>query len=229
MQTSTVMAPDQPVRILIVDDHPMFREGLGALLQAQPDFEVAGVAADGEEAIEQAAHLRPDVVLLDLAMPGRTGLEVLGDLVMASPCRVMLLTANITRRQIVEALRKGARGVILKDAATALLHKGIRAVVSGEYWIDRESVSDLVELLREAAPERPPVEGKFGLTPRELQIVAAIVAGYTNREIAQRFSVSQDTVKHHVSSVFDKVGVSNRVELALFAINHELVDRDQSV
>jgi DNA-binding NarL/FixJ family response regulator len=115
---------------------------------------------------------------------------------------------------------------VLKEAGSVLLYKAIRAVAAGEYWIERGSVGDVIQQLRQRTSERTGA-AKFGLTRRELQIIAAIVAGCTNRDISEQFSVSADTVKHHVSNVFDKLGVSNRVELALFAIDHGLVDRDQ--
>jgi DNA-binding NarL/FixJ family response regulator len=213
-------------RILIADDHPIFREGLGRILSAQPDLEVVGEAADGDEAIRQANSLRPDIVLLDVSMPQRTGLDVLREIASSGSCRVLLLTAGITRGQIVEALQLGACGVVLKEAGSVLLYKAIRAVAAGEYWIERGSVGDVIQQLRQRTSERTGA-AKFGLTRRELQIIAAIVAGCTNRDISEQFSVSADTVKHHVSNVFDKLGVSNRVELALFAIDHGLVDRDQ--
>jgi DNA-binding NarL/FixJ family response regulator len=119
--------------------------------------------------------------------------------------------------------------VILKDAATSLLFEGIRRVVAGEYWIGRESVSDVIRyLVRGETGEAHARKQKFGLTPRERQIVGAVVAGYTNKEIAGRFSLSEDTVKHHLSNIFDKLGVSSRLELALFAVNHQLVDEGNS-
>jgi DNA-binding NarL/FixJ family response regulator len=216
------------VRLLIVDDHELFRAGLVRLLASQPDFQVVGEATDAEDGIRQAALLQPDVVLLDVVMPGRAGLEVLGEIAAISPCRVLLLTAEIDRRDIAEALRLGARGVVLKHSGAILLYKAIRAIMTGQYWVTHESVSDLVQLLRQAGA-RNGGPAKFGLTPRELQIVSAIVAGCSNREISQQFAVSADTVKHHVSNIFDKLGVSNRVELTLFAIDHKLVDREQQL
>ena len=124
---------------------------------------------------------------------------------------------------MLEALRLGARGVVLKDSAIGLLFKCIRTVMAGEYWVDRESVADLVLYLRQAPEPRSPAKKTFRLTPRELQVISTVVAGYPNKEIARRFSISEDTVKHHLSSIFDKCGVSNRLELAIFAINHHLV------
>lgn len=216
------------VRILIADDHPIFCAGLRTLLEAERGFAVVGVAHDGLEAARLAASLKPDVALLDLAMPRMDGLDALRKLtphVVGS--RVIILTAAISRQQIVEALQFGAHGVVLKDAATDLLFRGIRAVMAGQYWVGRGSVSDLVAYLR-SETARQTDRQKFGLTARERQVLTAVVDGLTNRDIARRFSVSEDTVKHHLSSVFDKVGVSNRLELAVFAIEHEIVDRRQT-
>jgi two-component system, NarL family, nitrate/nitrite response regulator NarL len=212
------------VRILIADDHPIFRDGLRKLLEAEPGFQVVGEAADGIEAIKLVQQLKPDILLLDLAMPRLPGLETLRELTSVDwSVRTIILTAAIEKPQIVEALQLGARGVVMKDAATAMMLKSIRSVMDGEFWVGRESVSNLVNLLREtmAAPAKPK---KFGLTTRELEVVGAIVSGYTNKDIAQKFSISEQTVKHHLTSIFDKLGVSNRLELALFAVNNRLTD-----
>ena len=213
-------------RILIADDHTIFRDGLRRLLESEPEFQVTGEAADGAEALQLTQQLKPDILLLDLAMPRMPGLDTLRELSsQASPVKTILLTAAIEKRQIVEALQMGARGVIMKDAATTLLMKGIRTVMAGQFWVGREAVADMVTYLRDKAAQQPPPPGKaYGLTKRELEILSTIVSGLSNKEIAQKFSLSEDTVKHHLTNIFDKVGVSSRLELALFAINHRLVE-----
>lgn len=217
-------ATSPSVRIMIADDHPIFRDGLRRLLESERDFEVVGEACDGVEAVGLARKLKPEILLLDLAMPKGPGLEALRELGSTPlPIRVILLTAAAEKAQIVEALQLGARGVVLKDSASQILLRSIRAVMNGEYWVGRESVSDLVQYLRSLMESAAsPKQQKYGLTPRELQIVSAVVAGYANREIAEHFKISEDTVKHHLSNIFDKVGVSTRLELALFAVNQSL-------
>lgn len=213
------------INILIADDHPIFRDGLRRLLEAEPGLKVIGEACDGAEAVKMARELKPDILLLDLAMPRHPGLEALRDLGSGQQSvRVILLTAAAEKQQIVEALQLGARGVVLKDSATQLLLKSIHTVMSGEYWVGRESVSNLVQYLRTLVQStgEEAKQKKFGLTPRELEIVSAVVAGYANKEIAEYFKISEDTVKHHLSNIFDKLGVSTRLELALFAVNQSL-------
>ncbi|MBS1850875.1 MAG: response regulator transcription factor [Acidobacteria bacterium] len=216
-----------PIRIVIADDHPIFRDGLRRLLEAESDLKVIGEACDGLEAVKLARQLKPDILLLDLAMPRQPGLEALRELSSPSSSnavRVILLTAAAEKHQIVEALQLGARGVVLKDSATQLLLKSIHTVMSGEYWVGRESVSNLVQYLRTLVQSsgEEARQKKFGLTPREIEIVSAVVAGYANKEIAEYFKISEDTVKHHLSNIFDKLGVSTRLELALFAVNQSL-------
>jgi two-component system nitrate/nitrite response regulator NarL len=216
----------QNIRIVIADDHPIFRDGLRRLLEAEPGLKVIGEASDGNDAVKLARQLKPDVMLLDLAMPRQPGLEALRDLSTggANGVKVILLTAAAEKHQIVEALQLGARGVVLKDSATQLLLKSIHTVMAGEYWVGREAVSNLVQYLRMQmqASNEESRQKKFGLTPRELEIVSAVVAGYSNKEIAEYFKISEDTVKHHLSNIFDKLGVSTRLELALFAVNQGL-------
>ena len=217
----------QPIRVLIADDHPIFRDGLRRLLEAESRCVVIGEACDGAEAVKQARLLKPDILLLDLAMPRHPGLEALREMsTSAGPhlVRIILLTAAAEKNQIVEALQLGARGVVMKDSATQLLLKSIDTVMAGEYWVGRESVSNLVQYLRNLVQSsgEEARQKKFGLTPRELEIVSAVVAGYANKEIAEYFKISEDTVKHHLSNIFDKLGVSTRLELALFAVNQSL-------
>src|SRR5579863_895072 len=215
----------QTVRILIADDHPIFRDGLKRLLESERDFRVIGEACDGVEAVKMVRQLQPEILLLDLAMPRRPGLEALREMSSdTNSVRVILLTAAAEKDQIVEALQLGARGVVLKDSATQILLKSIRAVMNGEYWVGRESVSNLVQYLRGLVGTAGDTARKkrYGLTPRELEIVSAVVAGYANKEIAEHFKISEDTVKHHLSNIFDKTGVSTRLELALFAVNQTL-------
>jgi len=214
------------VRILIADDHPIFCAGLRRLLEVERGFDVISEARDGVEAVELATVLRPDLVLLDLAMPRMEGLDVIRELTRrGTGARLILLTASITRNRIVEALRDGAHGVIMKEAASDLLFRAIRAVMAGQTWVDRDTVTDLLHYIRGQSPAD--TQRRFRLTPREQQVVAAVVSGLTNKDIARQFSVSEDTIKHHVSNIFDKLGVSNRLELALVAIDAELVERRQ--
>lgn len=215
----------QEIRILLADDHPIFRDGLKRLLEAEPGFKVIGEASNGAEAVRLVRQLKPDLLLLDLSMPQQTGIEAIRELgSLGATIRIILLTAAAEKSQIVEALQLGARGVVLKDSATQLLIQAIRTVMSGEYWVGREQVSNLVQYLRTLmqTTAQETKQRKFGLTPRELEIVSAVVAGFANKEIAGHFKISEDTVKHHLSNIFDKLGVSTRLELALFAVNQSL-------
>ena len=214
------------VRIVIADDHTIFRDGLRRLLEMEEDLEVVGEAADGAAAVAMVESHGPSILLLDLAMPRMPGLETLRELGRRqSHTRTILLTAAIERRQILEALQAGARGVVLKEAATQVLLKAIRAVEGGSCWVGDAEVADLEAYLRTLGTGGASrARQDFGLTLRETEILATIVAGLSNKEIAQRFQLSEDTVKHHLTNIFDKVGVGSRLDLALFAINNHLVD-----
>ena len=214
----------EPIRIVVADDHLIFRKGLRALLEAERGFVVVGEAGDGEEAVTQVRALRPDVLLLDLAMPGASGMEALSELARGpGGVRVVLLTAAIERAEVVKSLELGAFGVVMKNSPPEILFKAIRGVMSGQHWIGRESIRDVVDALRRYSESAPP-KPKFGLTPRELEITSAIVLGCSNKEIAKKYVLSEDTVKHHLTNIYEKVGASNRLELALFAVHHRLIE-----
>lgn len=211
------------LRILIADDHTLFRQGLRQLLQLDAAFRVVGEASDGYETVELARSLEPDIVLLDVVMPRRDGMEALREMAgFDDPPKILLLTGSLGKADTIKALKLGAYGVLLKEATTGHLFDSIRCVMAGQYWVGRESVSDLVKALRSVEPfggERP---NEFGLTPRENEIISMVVEGYSNADIAQRCRISEQTVKHHIGHIFDKLGSSNRLELALFAVNHRL-------
>jgi two-component system nitrate/nitrite response regulator NarL len=211
------------VRIVVADDHEMFRDGLRRLLESEGDLEVVGEAADASGAVALTRDLNPDILLLDVAMPRASGLDALRELAEApAQTRVILLTAAVDRADIVRALQLGARGLVLKESATAVLMKAIQTVMTGQYWVGRETVSDLMAVLRtlttESGQSAPPAN--FGLTDRELQIAALVVTAAGNKEIGEKLGISEKTVKRHMTNIFDKLGVSSRTELALFAVHH---------
>lgn len=214
------------IRIVIADDHPVVRIGVRNMLTSDDQFEVAGEAGDGDEAITQTLELLPDILLLDLAMPRLPGLEAMRAIMSGSPTvKIILLTSQITTQQVIEALQIGARGIVLKDALTDHLTEAILSVASGDYWIGGKRVVNLVGALHDLMQKAATPERKtFGLTPREMEVVGCIVEGCSNRDIAKQFTLSEETVKRHLSNIFDKTGVSTRLELAMFAIAHHLVD-----
>lgn len=217
------------IRIVVADDHPVVRFGVKNILTTSAGFTVVGEAEDGDVAITETLDKEPDILLLDLQMPRLPGLEAMRAIMSRSPrVKIVLLTSMITTQQVIEALQIGARGIVLKDAVSGELSEALRAVISGDYWINGQRVVNLLKALHElmqkaaAVPERK----TYGLTPRELEVVTCIVEGCSNKDIAKQFNISEETVKRHLSNVFDKTGVSTRLELALFAIAHKLVEMD---
>jgi DNA-binding NarL/FixJ family response regulator len=228
----------RPVRILVADDQPVVRLGIrNVLLSASgfgpganplQDIDILAELGDGEEALAHALRLQPDILLLDLNLPRLPGMDILRALASAgSRTKPILLTSAITTQQVIEALQLGARGIVLKRAAVGDLTQSIRCVLEGDYWIEGCRTTNLPLALRDlnhqllAQPAAPPSR-TFGLTPRELEVVRCIVEGCSNKDVARQFGISEETVKRHLSNIFDKTGVSTRLELALFAIAHKL-------
>ena len=214
-----------PIKVLIADDHPVVRIGLRNMLQADHQMRVVAEARDGLEALHMARTLQPDILLLDLAMPKMPGMDALRELTTGTTStRTIVLTGLVDKRQILEALQLGARGVVLKDAVVEHLSACIRAVMQGQYWLEGRPVQNLVQVLHDlAAQTAPPSRKTFGLTGRELEVVTLITEGSTNKHIAVTFGISEETVKRHLTNIFNKLGVGNRLELALFALNHNLL------
>jgi two-component system, NarL family, nitrate/nitrite response regulator NarL len=212
------------IRIFIVSGQTIFRDGLLALLKRARDFSVVGQAADGEMAISLAQRLKPDVVLLDLKLPKPSGIDVLRRLAEAgSAVRVLVFSSDIGSNETIQALHLGARGIVLNGSPSPMLFEGIRRVMADEYWVSPDTIASLVQRLRRPLPYSSSVQpASFGLTARELEVILEVVAGSSNPEIAKKLCLSEQTVKHHLTHVFDKLGVYNRVELALFATNHNL-------
>jgi len=227
VKTMYETATAQRVRIVLADDHRMFRDAVRHLLDAEPDLVVVGEAGDGEEAVALTLQHEPDILLLDVAMPHANGMEVLQQIAAASKVtRIIMVTGAVEEHELRQALRLGARGFVLKESGAVQLLESIRVVHGGEYFVGRECMADLVSAVRgrgvvsEGRALRQKTD--FGLTTRERQIVSAVVNAYQNKEIAEKFAISEKTVKHHLTNIFNKVGVSNRLELALFAVHHHL-------
>jgi two-component system nitrate/nitrite response regulator NarL len=211
------------IRIVIADDHPIFRDGLRKLLSLEDDFDVCGEARDGNEVIDVVRQTEPDVLLLDLRMPGMDGLTVLQTLKgSGTKARIIILTASEDKNEFVQAMKLGCSGIVLKQTATELLYKSIRKVFAGEIWLDSHTTAAVMRQF--ASPGRMAATDRKGrerspLSQREREIVALVAQGFKNKEIAEKIFISEQTVKNHLHNIFDKLGVSDRLELALYAIH----------
>jgi DNA-binding NarL/FixJ family response regulator len=202
---------------------------LRKLLEAEPELRIVGEAADGEETVRVVGKLNPKILLLDFSRPEVTGIETLRELgKLRVQTRTIIVTPAIEKQQVIELLQLGAHGIVLRHSALQLLLKSIRCVSNGQYWVGRESVTDLVHALRQMTAEgrTPAASRDFGISTREMQVVTHVVAGYTNKDLGRKLGISEQTVKHHLTHIFDKLGVSNRLELVLFAIDHGWIHKE---
>jgi DNA-binding NarL/FixJ family response regulator len=204
------------IRVLIVDDHAMLRAGLEQLLGGEPDLEVVGKAANGREAIDLARELRPDVVLMDLQMPELDGVAATREIVGEELADVLVLTSYSDAERIVGALDAGALGYLLKDADADEVLRGIRAVARGESPINPRAARELL------GARRTPTPAAAELTPRESEVLALVRQGLANKQIARRLGISERTVKAHLTSTFQRIGVVDRTQAALWAERNDI-------
>lgn len=202
------------IRVLVVDDHVIVRNGLEQLLATVPDIELVGTAADGAAALDAVARTLPDVVLMDLSMPVMDGIEATRRISAAHPeCRVLVLTSFTDERRILDALEAGADGYLLKHSEPEVILAGIRELVDGGSPLDPKAARVLLESRRSAAPAD-------GLTERELEVLRLVRDGLANKQIARKLLISERTVKAHLTRVFQRIGVSDRTQAALWAVRH---------
>jgi two-component system, NarL family, nitrate/nitrite response regulator NarL len=218
-----------PIRVLIADGQPIVLEGLRAVLNRQPAVEIVAEAMDGMEAIEKSVHLDPDIVLMDVKLPKVDGLTVLRSIQTRAPrSKVILFASTDSKDDFVEAMKLGCCGILLKDASTSLIEKSIHKVHAGEIWLDSTTTAAVIRQF--ASPAEFPAAHANGksnreraqLSQREREIIVLIAQGYKNKEIAEKMFITEQTVKNHLHNVFDKLGVSDRLELALYAIHNSL-------
>ncbi len=225
--------PKRKIRIVLADDHPIVRDGLKKMLAMESDFEVVGEASDGREALEQIQIHEPDVLLLDLRMPNLDGLSALQTLQHINrKTKVIILTASEDKNEFVQAMKLGCSGIVLKQTAPELIVKSIRKVNAGEIWLDSHTTAAVMRQFATAGPDglgsstgsggSTKVRERSPLSAREREIVGLVAQGYKNKEMAEKMFISEQTVKNHLHNIFDKLGVSDRLELALYAIHKGL-------
>jgi DNA-binding NarL/FixJ family response regulator len=214
------------IRIMVADDHPIVREGIRKLLDLEEDLEVVAEATDGREVLETVKDTKPDIILLDLKMPGMDGLAVLQTLQhLKSDSKVIVLTASEDKNEWVQAMKLGCAGIVVKQTPPELIVKSIRKVTNGEIWLDSHTTAAVMRQFASPSDGAPTGRGGRGRSPlsnREREIVALVAQGYRNREMAEKMFISEQTVKNHLHNIFDKLGVSDRLELALYAIHKGL-------
>ncbi len=203
------------LRVIVVDDHPVVREGLRAILDAEPDLDVVGEAGSGAEAVELAARLRPDVVLMDLRMPGMDGVEATGRIFAAGDARVLVVTTYDTDSDILRAVEAGATGYLLKDTPRRELTDAVRSAARGETVLAPPVARKLMSRVRLPAVDAP--------TRRELEVLAQVARGRSNAEVGRELRISEATVKTHLVRVFEKLGVSDRTAAVTTAISQGLL------
>jgi two-component system, NarL family, nitrate/nitrite response regulator NarL len=226
----------QPIRVFIADGHPIVLEGLRCVLSQYPGIQVVGEAADGIEVIERVLQLEPDIILLDFKLPRVDGLAVLRSIQSRVPhAKVIMFASSDSKEDFVEAMKLGCSGILLKEAPTSLIEKSIQRVQAGEIWLDSNTTAAVIRHF--ASPKDFPAAHALGgaggsssktsreraqLSQREREIIVLIAQGYKNKEIAEKMFITEQTVKNHLHNVFDKLGVSDRLELALYAIHNSL-------
>jgi two-component system response regulator DegU len=216
------------IKVMLVDDHSLIREGLKQLLSLEEDLVIVGEAQHGDEVLDKAFQLRPEVILLDINLPGKNGIELTGELKEKMPeVKVLVLTVDSEQVNVHKIIKAGALGYLLKDVEPDMLTEAIRTIARGDAYIQpcllTKLVSEFRQLMRDETPALPP--DRFGLTQRELEIINYIAFGQTNKEIAEQLFISEKTVKNHVSSILRKMALDDRTQVAIYAYKQGMVPR----
>lgn len=214
----------ETIKVLLVDDHPFFRSGVAGFLSRQADFEVVGEAQDGAEALEQARESMPDVILMDVYMPGMNGLEATRRLKQTLPyVKIVMLTFSEDDQDLFESIKAGAHGYLLKQSEPEEVTRALRGVVRGEAPISRKAAAKILGEFARLARYGPEPQPQDKLSPRERQVLEFLTRGATNKEIAASLYISESTVKNHLKNILEKLHLENRVQAATYALREGLV------
>ena len=211
------------IKIALADDHAIFRDGLRRLLALEPDFKIVAEAKDGTEVMPILEEHEPDILLLDLRMPGADGLTLLQRIQNHRlKTKIIVLTASEDKDEYIQAMKHGSSGIVLKKTATELLIKSIRKVYEGEIWLDARTTAAVMSQFGDPSEPDPRERKKSAISKREREVIACVAQGFKNKEIGEKLFISEQTVKNHIHNIFDKLGVSDRLELALYAIHRNI-------